>query len=143
MASVGHASDVIEVSVREANPRLRPFHVTGQGPQHPKSDARTDDVLDFFERFVEPYLQPRIPRDSPLASASRAEHFFSGLRCKADSSAQEAIGALEGLCEQRRQLALQARLHFWLHCWLTVHAPLSFALLFLLMLHAWVAIMYW
>jgi hypothetical protein len=45
------------------------------------------------------------------------------------------IGQLEELCERRRQLNVQRRLHFWLHNWLWIHWPLSVALMLLLIGH--------
>ena len=52
------------------------------------------------------------------------------------------VGQLEELCERRRQLALQQRLHFWLHNWLWLHLPLSVALLVLLAAHVLFALRY-
>ena len=40
------------------------------------------------------------------------------------------------MCEERRQLAAQERLQRWLHGWLLVHVPLSYALLLLSTVHA-------
>jgi hypothetical protein len=49
---------------------------------------------------------------------------------------------LQQLCEESRQLRLQARLHALLHNWLFVHAPLSFALFVLTALHVYFALQY-
>ena len=46
------------------------------------------------------------------------------------------IQELEVICDERRQLAQQKRLHHWLHGWLMVHVPLSMALLLLAIVHA-------
>jgi hypothetical protein len=56
--------------------------------------------------------------------------------------AHPAVGALRDLCEQRRQLHAQARLHFWLHNWLWVHLPLSVALVVLMGIHIYVTLRY-
>ena len=50
---------------------------------------------------------------------------------------------LEEICEERRQLKEQRRLHFWLHGWLFVHAPISFLLLLLVFWHAFVTLFYY
>ena len=47
---------------------------------------------------------------------------------------------LKELCDQRRQWDRQARMHFWLHAWLTVHVPLSVSLVILTVTHAWIAL---
>jgi hypothetical protein len=49
---------------------------------------------------------------------------------------------LEAICEERRELAQQKRLHHWLHGWLLVHVPLSLALLLLSAAHAVLALRY-
>jgi hypothetical protein len=52
------------------------------------------------------------------------------------------IAALEDVCEEKRQLDDQVRLHHWLHGWLLVHLPLSAALLLLAFVHALIALRY-
>ena len=42
---------------------------------------------------------------------------------------------LTAICEERRQMADQIRLHHWLHGWLFIHLPLSMALLVLTIVH--------
>jgi len=49
---------------------------------------------------------------------------------------------LEEICEERRQFLVQRRLHLWLHSWLLVHVPLSFALLVLAAVHAVLSLRY-
>ena len=59
--------------------------------------------------------------------------------------APECRGKLERLqqiCEESRQLRVQARLHALLHNWLFVHAPLSFALFVLTAFHIYFALHY-
>ena len=52
------------------------------------------------------------------------------------------IDRLAALCEESRQLEVQMRLHRWLHGWLFVHAPISFALFVLTAFHIWFALSY-
>jgi hypothetical protein len=49
---------------------------------------------------------------------------------------------LEGICEEKRQLDQQRRLHRLLHGWLLFHVPASYALLLLGTVHAVVALRY-
>ena len=49
---------------------------------------------------------------------------------------------LENICEEERQLNRQEQLHHWLHWWLLVHVPVSFALLLLGAVHAVMALFY-
>ena len=53
-----------------------------------------------------------------------------------------ACDDLQRMVEERHQMAHQVRLHHWLHGWLYVHVPLSVVLLFLVAVHAFVAIRY-
>jgi hypothetical protein len=101
-----------------------------------------EQLREFFAIAVNPYLRGA-GRASPLANATTAARIFREQKSRLDLAAHEYLDFLENLCEQRRQLGVQARLHFWLHNWLWVHVPLSAALLALLGLHVWVALKYW
>ncbi len=105
--------------------------------------AGTEILRNFYDTTIEPYLRagPRVR--SPLHSARQTAVLFSNLRTNLDPEAHHCVDALEGMCEQRRQFAHQARLFFWLHCWLSVHLPLSFALIVLMIAHIVKACMYW
>jgi hypothetical protein len=97
----------------------------------------------FYERDIRPFLVPVPPRRSPLLSAMQTRARFDkvrqldGLRDK-----QEQLDQLANLCEERRLLLEQERIHFWLHAWLTVHIPLSAALLVLGVAHAVMSLYY-
>lgn len=97
----------------------------------------------FFRDVVVPFLRDGAKSGSPLRSSTRAAALFGELRTRLDPAAHETVDALESLCEQRRQLDAEARIHFWLHSWLWIHLPLSTALLVLLFVHVWVALKYW
>jgi len=49
---------------------------------------------------------------------------------------------LEALCEQRAQIEIQRKLHLWLHGWLLVHVPLSWAMVALTAVHAVMSLYY-
>jgi len=57
-------------------------------------------------------------------------------------AAHDVLRDLEEICEERRQLIVQRRLHLWLHTWLLAHVPLSFALLVLTAVHAVLSLRY-
>jgi hypothetical protein len=97
----------------------------------------------FFQGSVVPFLRMGSAARSPLQSATRAAGLFRDLRTKLPPAAHESVDTLESLCEQRRQLASQARVHFWLHNWLWLHLPLSVALVVLMFVHVFVAMKYW
>jgi hypothetical protein len=68
--------------------------------------------------------------------------YFGHLRTIMPVAAHDVLRDLEGICEERRQLMLQKKLHLWLHMWLMVHVPLSFALLVLTAVHAVLSLRY-
>ena len=109
--------------------------------------ATTSVNLELFEKafatVIEPYLSAKSRGGSALADGTRSAHFFRGLRDQLPIGVHPTIDRLETFCEQRRQFALQARLHFWLHNWLWVHLPLSAALVVLMLVHIVVAIKFW
>jgi hypothetical protein len=105
--------------------------------------AGTELLRDFYNNSIEPYLREGQAAHSPLQVQTRGAVLFRNLRTNLDPAAHDAVNALEGLCDQRRQFDEQARLHFWLHCWLWVHLPLSVALIVLMVVHAIMACMYW
>jgi hypothetical protein len=105
--------------------------------------AGSEGLRVFFDGAVDAYLRKGRRSDSPLVDRERARQLFQGLRNNVPPAARAAVDTLEGLCAQRRQLDLQARLHFWLHSWLWVHLPLSAALAGLMFWHMWAALYYW
>lgn len=100
-------------------------------------------VRERFQTAIGPYLLEGGRSNSPLRSPLSSPAFFRGLRDVLPAEAAGLIGALEGLCNQRRQFDLQVRLHAWLHGWLCVHVPLSLALVGLMFVHIVVALKYW
>jgi hypothetical protein len=90
----------------------------------------------FYEHDVRPYLGQEPPRRSPLADPIQAEARFTKIGTLTGlADVKEQLGELATLCEERRQLAEQERIHFWLHAWLAVHVPLSAGLLVLTVTH--------
>jgi hypothetical protein len=47
---------------------------------------------------------------------------------------------VQELCDDKRRIDIQVKLHFWLHRWILFHAPASILLLVLTVWHAIVAI---
>jgi hypothetical protein len=103
----------------------------------------SEPLRHFFQATIAPYLRSGARSGSPLRFPGRAAALLAELKARLDPAAHETVDALEGLCDQRRQLDHEARLHFWLHNWLWLHLPLSAALLVLLFVHVWYAIEYW
>jgi len=99
-------------------------------------------LRDIYLSDIRPYLGRDIPGQTRLGSPMEASALFAGLRARLASPLHEALSELESMCDERRQLAHQKRLHHWLHGWLLVHVPLSMALILLSLVHALVSVRY-
>jgi hypothetical protein len=99
-------------------------------------------LISFYRREMRPFLESHGARHPMLSNRERAHSAFEGLRMLVPAELQEATRRLEQICEEERQLERQTLLHHWLHGWLMLHIPLSFALLLLGCVHAIVALRY-
>ena len=98
-------------------------------------------VLTLYSEEAKPFLVGSAP-DSELATAPRAAVAFVGWRERTPAAARPRLDELRELCDLRRNLVAQARLHWWLHNWVWVHLPLSVALCILLVAHIYTALKY-
>jgi hypothetical protein len=119
------------------------------GPQierrpHPASQQRTvvpsEAIQNAMTNDIEPFLNRGM--SAALGSRQRNQWYFDDLRQRVPRELRGLAGQLEELCERRRQLNVQRRLHFWLHNWLWLHLPLSVALVWLLVAHVIGALVY-
>ena len=89
---------------------------------------------------IRPYLERTGHHGVRLEQAPVAAALFRQLRVLLPSTLHSNIDDLENICEEKRQLDKQGRLHKILHGWLLVHVPVSYALLLLGAWHAVVAL---
>ena len=99
-------------------------------------------LVDFYRREMRPFLESRGKKHPLLSSPDRSRSTFEGLRMLLPLGLQDGAKRLEQICEEERQLRRQSLLHHWLHGWLMLHIPLSFALLLLGVVHAITALRY-
>jgi hypothetical protein len=134
--------DVTLTPGRRAAPAARRARV-GQGVAAagpPPPEARS--LKEFYDQEVRPYLHDERRRGADLGSPAKAAVVFAQLRTRVPRELHGVVDELETMCEERRQLGLQVRLHHVLHGWLLVHVPLSLGLLLLSLVHAVVALRY-
>jgi hypothetical protein len=98
----------------------------------------------FYEAKVAPYLTAdrRQVKSFTLYDRTRSAEEFDLYRRMFPPTGWPPISALEDVCEEKRQLDHQIRLHHWLHAWLLIHLPVSLALILLAFIHAVVALHY-
>ena len=107
-------------------------------PPAPEGAALRESYLSM----IRPYLGSPPPRDGRLATEATATEIFQHLRLAMPPLLHSRLRELEVICDERRQLAQQKRLHHWLHGWLLLHVPLSMALLLLAIAHAVMSLRY-
>lgn len=98
-------------------------------------NAGGDVLRDFYVEQVRPYLTGK-SADGALSHSGRSTVMFTNVRGMLPPPLHETLGDIEDICEEYRQLMRQKRLHNWLHGWLLVHIPLSYAFLVLAIVHA-------
>ncbi|WP_263375851.1 hypothetical protein [Granulicella aggregans] len=136
-----HATNVTQMLAPARGPGAT---VTMTLVEIPEYSAEVASFDRFFESRVEPYLRAdgKDSRSMDLRHRANAEREFEDYRKLFPSTAWQPISALEEICNEKRQLDHQVRLHHWLHGWLLIHLPISAALLLLAFIHAVVALHY-
>lgn len=94
----------------------------------------------FLSAEMQPYLGRAGSGGMSLSNPSQARTMFQQLRLLLPQNLHSSVDDLENICEEKRQLDRQGRLHKFLHGWLLVHIPLSYALLLLGAIHAVMAL---
>lgn len=96
----------------------------------------------FYVDTVRPFLGEHSHTAGPLGDDVTAGGFFAAKKPVWPDDLGAVVERLADLCETRRQIAVQERMHRWLHGWLFVHVPLSLCLLGLGILHAVLSLYY-
>ena len=99
-------------------------------------------IAGFYRAQVVPILNVKMPPGAVLAGERQASAAFAQLRDTVPPAMRKAVDDLADICEERRQLARQKKLHHALHGWLFFHVPLSYALMVLGTVHAIQAVRY-
>jgi hypothetical protein len=113
-------------------------------PQIEIEAGARDALRAHYTQEIRPYLMVDAAAESRRLFGARelVAAYFSHLRTIMPVAAHDVLRDLEEICEERRQLMVQRRLHLWMHTWLLVHVPLSFALLVLTAVHAVMSLRY-
>jgi hypothetical protein len=94
----------------------------------------------FLDDEMRPYLERAGAHSARLGHPAEAQKMFEQFRVLLPPELHSNLDDLENICEEKRQLDLQSRLHKVLHGWLLVHIPFSYALILLGAVHAVVAL---
>jgi len=99
-------------------------------------------LREMYDGNIRPYLARRGSHRQSLADRHTSRVMFAELRAVEPESFRMVIDDLENICQEKRDLDRQSRLHRLLHGWLLVHIPLSYLLLVLGAVHAIMALHY-
>ncbi len=117
--------------------------VNASAPAVP-APADADPSLQIFAEFLDdeclPYLYAQRGDRHRLGDARNAGDIFRLLKLNIADEWEPKISELQKWCDDRRLMDLQVRFHHWLHGWLIIHVPTSFALLIFTAWHGWVAV---
>jgi hypothetical protein len=119
--------------------------VMDAGEEAPSADLTAEqraNLRNVYTNGILPFLRDPDSTASPLANSTKARLYFEALRRQCPPSTHEALGDIESVCEEERQLTRQRRMYLILHGWLLVHVPLSVTLLVLGGIHALISIRY-
>jgi len=116
----------------------KPFAVSGT------NDALSEaTIIEFLDRQILPYLAARNGKRMRLGNARFAEDTFRFLKLRVTEAYRAPVTDMQAWCDERRMLDLQVKLQHWLHGWLFIHVPISFALILLTAWHAFVTLFYY
>jgi hypothetical protein len=107
----------------------------------PELQEELASFQDFYTQEVRPYLN-REQKYSAMRERDYSARRFATYRKLLPEATHEPLTALEDICEEKRQLDHQVRMHRLLHGWLWCHLPLSGVLLLLACVHAIGALRY-
>ena len=113
-------------------------------PQIEIEDNARQAMRAHYLQEIRPFLTDSTAPASKrlLGSRELVAAYFNHLRTIMPVAAHDVLRDLEEITEERRQLLVQRRLHLWLHTWLLVHVPISFAFLVLTAVHAVLSLRY-
>jgi hypothetical protein len=122
---------------------------TGSAPPKPGAaaapvmtaeDSSPQVLLDFLDDELLPYL--RSGRSARLAEKRSSDDVFRLLKLNVSDMFRAKVEEIQGWVDDFRMMAVQARMHYWLHAWLIVHVPVSFILLVWTFWHAYITWVY-
>ena len=104
------------------------------------TDTSVSVLIEFLDEECRPYLVASRHRATRMRLGDRkaGDDVFRILRLNVSENFRGKLDELHGWCDDRRLMDLQTKLHHWMHGWLLVHVPISFALLVFTFWHAYI-----
>jgi hypothetical protein len=103
--------------------------------------SAAEPLREFWEDEVFPFLvDPRGRHE--LATQRGLQQRFNAIYMLLPRGHRQPLAGLEQICVEENQLSRQETLHRWMHGWLLIHVPVSYAVLLLTVVHAIAALRY-
>ena len=106
-----------------------------------EDDVR-NELTKFYDDEMRPYIEHEGHNNFPIADRTTSAALFVSLKTRLPEVIHPVVTDLESICEEKRELDHQLRMHRFMHGWLFIHVPLSLALLLMGAFHAFVALRY-
>lgn len=106
----------------------------------PSIDSSEKVLIQFLDDDCIPYLSAKRGKRHRLRSIKRAETIFRFLSLQISPDWKPKLEQIRAWCDDRRVMDQQTGYQHWLHGWLIIHIPTSFALLIVTTWHAWAAL---
>ena len=97
---------------------------------------------EFLVEECLPYLRLRRGTRHRLGDHRMSDDIFRLLKLNVTENYLGQLAAMQGWCDDRRMMDLQLKLQHWLHGWLLIHVPASFALIVWTVWHAFIEIQF-
>jgi hypothetical protein len=107
-----------------------------------KADQSIPLLREFLDEECLRYLHRGRGEKHRLGDQKVSDDVFRLLKLNVAERFHAKVDEMQTWCDDRRLMDLQAKLHHWLHGWLILHIPLSFALLVVTIWHAWIGLTY-
>ena len=105
-------------------------------------DEIREELTRFYDSELRPYIEKEGGKGCAIAMRQTSIAMFANLRTLLPDVIHPVVSDLESICEEKRELDHQIRMHRILHGWLFIHVPLSLALLLMGVVHAVIALRY-
>ena len=106
------------------------------------ADPSVSALNDFLVSDCLPYLRLRNGRPHRLGSQSMSDDLFRTMALQVSEKYRPPLDDTQRWCDERRMMDRQLTMQHWLHGWLLVHVPMSFALIVWTVWHAYIEIEY-
>lgn len=102
----------------------------------------SEDFKNHYLKNIRPLFETTIKIKKVLRTQLQIQELLEAVSTTVPEHFHQVLRDILPLLEEKRQLEVQKTLHHWMHGWLFVHVPVSYAFLILTIIHAVTALWY-